>query len=221
MEETAKPCEFDKLFTRSVPHILEKIFFSLDYTSLKASSGVCKSWNELMATKVYQKKLLEVKKKETDLLISSMKGDPERVQQLLSSGTDPNCTQKYASKDGIHYVWHEDTPLHLAARTQGSLLDQYKDVIQLLLNAGADTNKVDGYGETPLTKLLLQANYYKPGEAAMLGHSDVVKALLEGGADPNKVNERGEAPIQIATRYGNLHVFQILINAGAEPKYRS
>ena len=28
-------CAFDKLFARSVPHILEEIFLSLDYESLK------------------------------------------------------------------------------------------------------------------------------------------------------------------------------------------
>ena len=53
-------CEFDKLFTRSVPHILERIFFSLDYVSFTACRDVCKAWSELHASEVYRQKREEL-----------------------------------------------------------------------------------------------------------------------------------------------------------------
>ena len=53
-------CEFDKLFTRNVPHVLERIFFSLDYVSLTACRDVCKAWSELHSSKSYQQKREEL-----------------------------------------------------------------------------------------------------------------------------------------------------------------
>ena len=233
MEDTSQICHFDKLFTRSVPHVLERIFFSLDYTSLKASSEVCKSWNELMVTKAYLKKFLEVKDKETDLLISSIKGDPERVQQLLSSGTYPNCTQKHGSKAGIYYVWHENTPLHLAVPCNNN-----KDVVKLLLNAGADPNKTNAHGQTPIhrtpysdiVQLLLNAGA-KPNNTDTAGYTPLhcfatmgtwlglqgVEVLLNGGADPNLADIEGSTPLLLAAEKKNHDVIQALLNAGADP----
>ena len=37
---------FSILFNKNVPHVQEKIFFSLDYDSLKACGEVCKTWHE-------------------------------------------------------------------------------------------------------------------------------------------------------------------------------
>ena len=52
--------EFDKLFTRNVPHVLERIFFSLDYVSITACRDVCMAWSELHSTKLYQQKREEL-----------------------------------------------------------------------------------------------------------------------------------------------------------------
>ena len=49
-------CAFEKLFSMSVPHILEKIFFYLDYESYKECLEVSYAWNELLISKSYQKK---------------------------------------------------------------------------------------------------------------------------------------------------------------------
>ena len=50
-QETMAPaCEFDRLFTKKVPHIHEKIFFSLDYESFKNCVEVSKSWNDLLTS---------------------------------------------------------------------------------------------------------------------------------------------------------------------------
>ena len=39
-------CEFDRLFKLTVPHIHERSFLSLDYTSFKRCMRVCRSWND-------------------------------------------------------------------------------------------------------------------------------------------------------------------------------
>ena len=48
------------MFTKSVPHILEKIFFSLDYESFMACGKVCLAWKELHSSESYQQKADEL-----------------------------------------------------------------------------------------------------------------------------------------------------------------
>ena len=48
-------CAIDKLFAKSVPHILEKIFFSLDYESYKHCLEVNTKWNALLISESYLK----------------------------------------------------------------------------------------------------------------------------------------------------------------------
>ena len=81
---------FDKLFTKSVPHILEKIFLSLDYESYKNCCEVSHTWNELLTSERYLKigKTTfqeEISKDEKELWRVSAKGDAAIVKRLLSS----------------------------------------------------------------------------------------------------------------------------------------
>ena len=61
---------FETLFNKSVPHILEKIFFTLDYDSFLACSKVCKTLNDLLSSEPYQRRsneMLEKKKKNEEV----------------------------------------------------------------------------------------------------------------------------------------------------------
>ena len=71
-KETDVPGVFGPLSTRSVPHILEKIFFSLDYKSFKTCMKVNKAWRELLSTASYQKRL-------DDLLIEKKKNEKKLI----------------------------------------------------------------------------------------------------------------------------------------------
>ena len=51
---------FGKLFDRSVPHILEKIFFSLDYDSFMVCAKVCKTWEGLLSSASFKAKASEL-----------------------------------------------------------------------------------------------------------------------------------------------------------------
>ena len=94
-ENNKPPCEFDRLFTTSVPYILQKIFFSLDYDSFIKSREVCKAWNELHSSKSYRRAaenmLKEKKRNEERLCNFAMCGNYKEVSQLLSNGVNPNC----------------------------------------------------------------------------------------------------------------------------------
>ena len=84
-------CPLDKLFTRNVPHILENIFFSLDYESFKMCMEVNKEWYELLTSRLYKKKALVVfregiSKDETKLWSALEIGNAGLVTRLVSNG---------------------------------------------------------------------------------------------------------------------------------------
>ena len=47
--------DLNTLFTRNVPHILEKVFLNLDYESYKTCLEVNNEWKELLTSTSYQK----------------------------------------------------------------------------------------------------------------------------------------------------------------------
>ena len=206
--QVKKPCPFDKLFTRSVPHIHEKIFFALDYKSFNKCQKVCSAWKELLNSEPFKQKansvyLYKMKQKRyilttdkeerknnrKELWRFSRDGWAEEVQDLLSLGVDPNCKSRETHK----------TPLFLAAA------NGFENVVELLLKAGANPNHAELCGQTPLLR------------AANDCLTDVVKILLEGGADPNKADTSGYTPLLWAVIHGHTDVVKILLEGGAEP----
>ena len=195
-KESVPPCEFDRLFTKSVPHILEGIFFSLDYDSFMACRAVCKAWNQLHSSELYQKEqkkmLVEKKKNEEKLCEYSKEGNVEEVHNLLSCGVNPS----FSRADGLGR-----TPLIYAS------IHGHEDVVKLLLNMGADPIIATPWGYTPL-------HYAGSCSFASIG---MVKLLLEAGADPNKADGNGDTPINWATKCGRTESVELLLEAGGEP----
>ena len=131
-----KTCAFDALFTRCVPHILENIFFSLDYKSFKTCKEVNTAWKELLSSEQYQKKsreifhqemLIEKEEDEMKLLNASKAGNAEEVRRLLSKHVyEDFAAGGYAMFNSV--IWG------------------HNDVVKLLLDAGADVDVADKEG---------------------------------------------------------------------------
>ena len=147
------------------------------------------------------------------------------VVALLMMGECPNAQDK----DG-------KTPLHLVAY-KWLAGGKHLYVLRLLLGAGADVDKQDRIGSTPLyiaaargqnhlCKLLLEAGADKDKEdedgntpllmAARNGHEPVVARLLEAGADMDKATCGGAKPLLIAAENGHEPVVARLLEAGAD-----
>ncbi|MBT0568567.1 ankyrin repeat domain-containing protein [Williamsia sp. CHRR-6] len=97
--------------------------------------------------------------------------DSERVRAELRGGTDPEVC---AGSGWTALMWtaHLDHP----------------DQAEMLLNAGAQVDRRDGFGNTALI-------------SAMLGSSpNMVALLLEAGADPLSSNNSGVSPVVLAER---------------------
>ena len=131
---------FDILFKKDVPHILEDIFLSLDYSSFKSCLMVNKTWNQFLTSDSFKRN--GKSKFEEWLFKAAMAGQVGAVHHLLQLGADPN--QYIGKRSGR-------TALHWAAVSQNI------DVVKLLLHAGADPNRRDINQKTPVHCACVQA----------------------------------------------------------------
>ena len=205
MEE---PAAFNLLMDKNLPHILVKIFLFLDYESLKSCHQVCRTWNKLLRSEYFSKRIRSLYywalyEEEVRLCRASGDGNIEEVRRLLSSGMlDVNAVEGKSM----------ETPLGLAAQMG------HEDVVQLLLDGGAKPDKTDLHdSSTPLH------------QAVKGGHSGVVKRLLDGGAEPNYPNffedTRRITPLHLAVTMGHNEmsggVIEVLLKGGADPNLGS
>ena len=79
----------------------------------------------------------------------------------------------------------------------------HNELIQILLNAGADLNLGDGNGETPLMK------------ASRSRKIRTVKLLLEKGANVNAADYTGRTALDIARNTRSIRLIRMLEGAGA------
>jgi len=143
--------------------------------------------SETMPNMLMTNKQKEKKEKEVRLHTSAM-GRVEEVRVLLFEGVDKDCVGgRYGS-----------TPLLRAA------MGDYIDVVQVLIEAGADINKGDADGWVPL--------HWAVGA----GMENVVMLLIDAGANINPKDESGMTPLHHAAQDGNERVVKVLIESGAD-----
>jgi ankyrin repeat protein len=155
----------------------------------------------------------------SSLCAASRSGHKEIVCELLSGGADVNQPgRQFGSALGTtsknNTVVHEllaarvdvsqtgEDPsfcsaLHVAAK------DSQEDIVQILLNAGADVHQISHNGESALSL------------AAVRGHTRVIQILLDAGADVNQWAEPLGSALAAAQLWGHYEACQLLIDAGA------
>ena len=152
---------------------------------------VNKTWYGLLTSESYKRrvKLMFCKEMQMELWIAINKGNACEVRKITSSGMMD-----------VNYMERKMTPLYLAS-TKG-----FKDVVQLLLQEGADPNKV-----------CLDAGWSPLHIAAIHGYIDVVQLLLEEGAEINLQNGLGSTPLFFAVMWSRRDMVQFLLKQGADP----
>ena len=133
---------FDLLFEKNVPHILEKIFLSIDYRSFLSCLKVSKRWTQLLTSESF-------KRIGSIMLLHAVKGKSlDGVQLLLQLGANPNKADVCG--------W---TVLHKAVRNDYTFaFDSCDNVVKLLLDGGADPNVQTRWGSTPLHYAKINGN---------------------------------------------------------------
>ena len=136
VKEIADRCPFDTLFTKNVPHILERIFLSLDYNSFKECLKVNKALNGLLTSEsfqvkaklMFQKEIESEKKAPVQLWFAARYGHIEEVKRLLSSGmVDVNKVShqlccRHAATTPLFEVCRRDKLQVLGGKWKGSRL---------------------------------------------------------------------------------------------------
>lgn len=116
------------------------------------------------------------------LHLAVQSGSFNTVKLLLESSSD---LLHHRSETG-------ETPLHIAATFD------FKDIVTLLLENGANINIQDNDGETVLMT------------ACMLNNNSLVSLLLTHGANPDIKNEEGKTAFKIALEFGNTEAIKLL-----------
>ena len=122
---------------------------------------------------------------------AAMKGDLQTVKALLEQ--DPALVN-------VEKPPNKKTALHYAA--QGG----HRDVVEFLLEKGAEVSRPNIIGETPL--------HY----AATVESPDVAILLLARGANLNARTERGMTPLRLAMAFGRVATVKALLERGANPR---
>ena len=208
---------FDRLFSRNVPHILEKIFFYLDYNSFQQCVRVNTTWHELLASDSYRKKAKslfckEILKDQRKLLKATSLGNTENVKSLLCGGMlDVNFVDPH---NGFSALLH--------ASRSGNL-----DVMKLLLDMGAEPNKRKERGPFPGWTPLHFACFggyllgtVSPGYERGNEHLEDIELLLERGADPTLRDDDGRIPLYWVIGEPHQEVVNLMIERGLDPNER-
>jgi len=125
-------------------------------------------------------------------------GHVDVAKILIEYGADIEA--RYAVRYGVGA-----TPLHFAISAKSNR----KEVMSLLLSAGASVNVVDSFG----SPLLYSAIH--------VGHSDAVELLIKHGADVNFKNKVGGTLLHSAAYLGRPKIAELLIQHGADVNARN
>jgi ankyrin repeat protein len=125
----------------------------------------------------------------TELMSAAYAGDLEHVRQLLAAGADVNAKDEGGWTALMKACYN-------AEQKRG-----YAEVVQALIDAGADVEAPIGYGVRPL---MLAAGY---------GEADVVDTLLKAGADVLAKNEGGYTALMMVKQKFYVDVINLLHEA--------
>nr|XP_025878891.1 serine/threonine-protein phosphatase 6 regulatory ankyrin repeat subunit C isoform X1 [Oryza sativa Japonica Group] len=186
---------------------------------------------------------------ETPLLLAATFGHTSTAAYLLDRGADPSTPDPNGGDTPLHWAaYNGDRELAKllllrgadvgAANPRGTALHVaaargHAAVVSVLLNHGADPNKIANIVFTPLVssllggslecmKLLIQAGANVNGAGfngatplllacSRTGSIGFIKCLVESGADPNIPDELDRLPIEIAAIHAEREVIEVLL----------
>ena len=134
-----------------------------------------------------------------------------RVSIPVSAGTYYIEVEGWGSDTG-DYTLNAYVQDLVQVPTLASLLEAIRlgdiDSVRHLVQAGANVNQTDPWGETPLH------------EAIRKGNAEILQILVDAGADANGRDGAGNSAIHVAVRQDNPEIVRILVDAGTDANER-
>lgn len=140
------------------------------------------------------------------LAVAAGRGYLNTAKALINRGFNPAEAQPLllAASYGSYGGFSSDFDLKDAGESPDFPRSDYHQVLELLLQSGADVNTSDVQGFTPL----FMASYY--------GFISVVEILIQNGAGLNVKTVSGATPLQASSTMGHFRVTQLLVQHGAD-----
>lgn len=154
----------------------------------------CKKMQEALKKKEAELPGLPCRIYGPELIEAAEKGDLVTVASILEKEPqliDYQYRANLGPKDG--------TPLIKA------IIGRHTDLINYLLDHGADVNVPDWPGATPLHHALRNSDW------------ELAKRLIKMGADVNAADFEGVTPLHLAVQGEDVELFKILLEKGADP----
>jgi len=180
-------------------------------------------------------KVKELSEKEKQQLVQDIiHNELDKVKALLDSGMDVNMNTsstdsllmtvcRYSNTDMLKLVLNYNPQINFQDQYGNNALtlavgnfDNYKGMIPLLLETGADPNsKVGSSGKINSTAL------GKIARKALVSKNEkdyqIIEMFLSHGADPNQAPKSGTTPLMQAAYKGNVKFVKLFLKYGADP----
>ncbi|GAI13365.1 unnamed protein product, partial [marine sediment metagenome] len=183
-------------------------------------------------------KVKELSKKEKQQLVQDLIHNKlDKVKALLDSGLDVNMNTfatdsllmavcRYSNTEMLKLVLNYNPQINFQDKYGNNALtlaagnfDNYKGMIPLLLEAGADPDsKVGSSGKinfTTLGKITSRALVSKNKE-----DYQIIEMFLSHGADPNQAPKTETTPLMQAAYKGNVELVKLFLKYGADPSLK-
>ncbi|KAG6619781.1 hypothetical protein I3842_Q081600 [Carya illinoinensis] len=128
--------------------------------------------------------------------------DGRTILNNLLEGKDPNLQRKILDSDVTLYIEQRESELAMRVNCAAYDGDSYR--LKRLISAGANPNKTDYDGRSPLHI------------AASKGYEDIARFLIEQRVHINILDKFGNSPLLEAIKNGQDQVASLLVKAGAE-----
>ena len=140
----------------------------------------------------------------------------EMIQRAIFSPLLQKTLRKIKAREAVDLTEkaYEKTALYVAV--DHAVADNTKDIVQILLQQGANPNTTNQGGNTALHKLAILA-YSNDAKDRLLA---VGELLLKKGASTEVKNSAGKAPLHIAALFGYEYMVKFLVDHGANKSAR-
>lgn len=150
----------------------------------------------------------------------------EVIEALLAAGANPNAMDSKGytpvntaisagNLEGLKLLLKRGGNINMKPRSRvhfpplcSAAIEEKPDMVDLLLQAGADVNATSEIGSTPL----IMAGGARDQEAAFR----IAESLVRSGAEVNRCDDLGNTSLLLAAINKNFRVMELLISAGAD-----
>lgn len=132
---------------------------------------------------------------DVELIAACSEGNIEFIRKYLQNGGDPN----YILSNGVPILFYPVISNHL-------------EMINLLLEHGANINLQDEFGQTALFAIVDGCidGMIQSGEKIENASIETIKFILSKGADPNLPDKNGLTALGVAEHYNYLPIIKLL-----------